>query len=128
MRDDKTANTIADQTHIPLPSLAPSIPCPASHRCATAVPVGASRRSDPAISRFCPVVGCRTMLQLLARRAAESNAFSVPDRNALWSRAEDGLLVEKIAEKKSDPDGYYESSLHELFMNIFKLFELFMNC
>jgi hypothetical protein len=68
------------------------------------------------------------MLQLLARRAAESNAFSVPDRNALWSRAEDGLLVEKIAEKKSDPDGYYESSLHELFMNIFKLFELFMNC
>jgi hypothetical protein len=97
MRDDKTANTIADQTHIPLPSLAPSIPCPASDRCATAVPVGASRRSAPAISRFCPVLGWRTMLQFLARRAAESNAFSVPDRNALWSTAEDGLLVQAVA-------------------------------
>jgi hypothetical protein len=80
-------------THIPLPYLAPSIPCPASDRCATAVPVGASRRSSPVISRFCSVLGWRTMLQLLARRAAESSAFSVPDRNALWSRAEDGLLV-----------------------------------
>jgi hypothetical protein len=28
------------------------------------------------------------MLQLLARREAETIAFSVPDRNALWSRAE----------------------------------------
>ena len=37
------------------------------------------------------------MLQLLARRAAESNAFSVPDRNALWSRAEDDLLVQAVA-------------------------------
>jgi hypothetical protein len=35
--------------------------------------------------------------QFLARRAAESNAFSVPDRNALWSRAEDGLLVQAVA-------------------------------
>ncbi len=91
MRDDKTANTTADYTHIPLPSLVPSsIPCPASDRCATAVPVGAgaSRRSSPAIaiSRFCPVLGWRTMIQLFARRAAESNAFSVPDHNALWSR------------------------------------------
>jgi hypothetical protein len=83
MRDDKTANTIADQTHIPLPSLTPSIPCPASDRCATAVPVGASRRSVPAIRRFCPVLGWRTMLQHLACRAAESDAFSLPDRNAL---------------------------------------------
>jgi hypothetical protein len=55
------------------------------------------RRSAPAISRFCPVLGWRTMLQLLARRAAESIAFSVPDRNALWSRAEDGLLVQAVA-------------------------------
>ncbi len=93
MHDDKTTNTITDQTHIPLPSLVPSIPCPDSDRCATAVPVGASRRSAPTISRFCPVLGWRTMLQLLARRAAESNAFSVPDRNALWSRTEDDLLV-----------------------------------
>jgi hypothetical protein len=43
------------------------------------------------------VLGWRTLLQLLARRAAESNAFSVPDRNALWSRAEDGLLVQAVA-------------------------------
>ncbi len=107
MRDDKTANNTADYTHIPLPSLAPSIPCPASDRCAipcpasdrcaTAVRVGASRRSAPAISRFYPVLGWRTLLQLLVRRAAESYAFSVPDRNALWSRAEDGLLVQAVA-------------------------------
>ena len=37
------------------------------------------------------------MVQLLARRAAESNAFSVPDDNALWSRAEDDLLVQAVA-------------------------------
>ncbi len=43
------------------------------------------------------MLGWRTMLQLLARRATESNAFSVPDRNALWSRAEDGLLVQAVA-------------------------------
>ncbi len=43
------------------------------------------------------MLGWRTMLQLLARRAAESNAFSVPDRNALWSRAEDDLLVQAVA-------------------------------
>jgi hypothetical protein len=96
MRDDKTANTTADHTHIPLPFLAPSIPCPASDRCATAVSVGASRRSAPDIIRFCPVLGWRTMLQLHTRRAAESNAFSVPDRNALWSRAEDDLLVQAV--------------------------------
>ncbi len=53
------------------------------------------RRSAPAISRFCPVLGWRTMLQLLARRAAESNAFSI--RNALWSRTEDDLLVQAVA-------------------------------
>ncbi len=90
--DDKTANTTTDHTHIPLPSLATSIPCPAADRGATVVPVDASRRSSPAISRFCPVLGWRTMLQLLTRRAAESDAFSVPDRNALWSRAEDASL------------------------------------
>ena len=37
------------------------------------------------------------MLQLFARRAAESNAFSVPDHNASWSRAEDDLLVQAVA-------------------------------
>jgi hypothetical protein len=50
-------------------------------------------RKSCKISIFFPL-GCRTMLQFLARRAAESNAFSVPDRNALWSRAEDDLLVQ----------------------------------
>jgi hypothetical protein len=90
MRDDNTANNTANHTHIPLPSLAPSIPCPDSDCCDTAgVPVPPLRRSAPAISRFCPVLEWRTMLQLLARRAAESYAFSIPDRNALWSRAED---------------------------------------
>ena len=43
------------------------------------------------------MLGWRTMLQLLARRAAESNAFSVPDRNASWSRAEDDLLIQAVA-------------------------------
>ena len=43
------------------------------------------------------MLGWRTILQLLARRAAESIAFSVPDRNALWSRAEDDLLVQPVA-------------------------------
>jgi hypothetical protein len=36
------------------------------------------------------------MIQLLARRAAESNVFSVPDRNALWSRTEDDLLMQTV--------------------------------
>jgi hypothetical protein len=96
MRDDKTTNTISDQTHIPLPSLPPSIPCPPSDRCATTVPVGDSRRSIPDIIRFCPVLGWRTILHLLTRRTCESNVFSVPDRN-MWSREEDGLLVQTVA-------------------------------
>ncbi len=36
------------------------------------------------------------MLQLLERRAAESNAFSVPDRNVSWRRTEDDLLVQTV--------------------------------
>ena len=43
------------------------------------------------------MLGWRTMLQLLACRPTESNAFSVPDRNASWSRAEDDLLVQAVA-------------------------------
>ncbi len=43
------------------------------------------------------MLGWWTFLQLLARRTAESIAFSVPDRNALWRRAEDGLLVQAVA-------------------------------
>ena len=100
MHDDKSA-LITQSYHIsylPLAALAPILPPPASDRCDTAgVPVHPSRRSAPAISRFSPVLGWRIFLQLLARRAAESIAFSVPDRNALWSRAEDGLLVQAVA-------------------------------
>ena len=43
------------------------------------------------------MVGGRTIPQLLARRAVESISFSVPDRNALWSRTEDDLLVQDVA-------------------------------
>jgi hypothetical protein len=50
IRDDKTANTTTDYTHLPLSSLGPSIPCPASDRCAT-VAVGVLRRSTPDIRR-----------------------------------------------------------------------------
>jgi hypothetical protein len=49
------------------------------------------------VHRVSPDRGLLCDLRLLARRAAESNAFSVPDRNALWSRAEDGLLVQAVA-------------------------------
>jgi hypothetical protein len=83
-------------SYLPMPSLAHIIACSASDSCDTAVPVPLLWRSAPAISRFCPVLGWRTKLQLFARRAAESNAFSVPDRNALWSRAED-LIVQAVA-------------------------------
>ncbi len=31
------------------------------------------------------------------RRAVESIAFSVPDRNTSWSRAEDDILVQAVA-------------------------------
>ena len=37
------------------------------------------------------------MIQLLECRVAESNACSVSDRNTLWSRVEDGLLVQVVA-------------------------------
>ncbi len=103
MRDDKTANT--DHTHIPLPSLAPSITDPASDRCDIAgVSVPPFRRSAPAISRFCPVLGWRTMMQLFARRAAEFNAYSI--RKALWSSAEDDLLVQTV-EKHSTSESIF---------------------
>jgi len=37
------------------------------------------------------------MLQLLVCRTVDSIAFSVPDRNALWSRTENDLLVQPVA-------------------------------
>ena len=43
------------------------------------------------------MLGWRTILQLPARRAAESISFSVPDRHASWSRTEDDLLVQAVA-------------------------------
>ncbi len=47
------------------------------------------------------MLGWWTILQLLVRRAAESIAFSVPDRNALWSRTEDDLLVQAVAKYRT---------------------------
>ena len=91
MHDDKTDT-------IPLPSLSPSIPCPDSDRCDTGgVSVNPLKRSTPVINRFHPVLVWRTILQLLTCRSTESIAFSVPDRNALWSRSEDDLLVQVVA-------------------------------
>ena len=46
------------------------------------------------------------MLQLFARRAAESNAFSI--RNALWSSAEDDFLVQAVA-KHSTSEAIYRA-------------------
>jgi hypothetical protein len=43
------------------------------------------------------VLGWWTMIQLFACRSAESISFTVPDRNALSSRAEDGLFVKAVA-------------------------------
>ncbi len=34
-------------------------------------------------------------------RTGESITFSVPDRNALWSRAEDDLLVQAVAKNST---------------------------
>ena len=97
MCDDKTTTSTTDHYHISLPSLTPSIPCPDSDSCDTSdVSVPPSRRSAPDISRFHPVMGWRTILQLLVCRAAESIAFSVHDRNALWNRTEDDLLVQVV--------------------------------
>ena len=62
-----------------------------------------SRRSDPDINRFSPVIGWRTFLQLLTCRTSDSIAFSVPDRNTLWSRTEDCVLV-KVVVKQSTSD------------------------
>ncbi len=105
MRDDKTVITTADHNNIPpLPSLAHSILCPASDRCDTTdLLVSPWRRSVPVIRRFNPVMGWWTILQLLTSRAAKSIAFSVLNRNALLSRAEDGLLVQPVV-KYSTPN------------------------
>jgi hypothetical protein len=84
-------------SYLPMPSLGHIIPCPVSDSFDDSVSVSPLRRSDHVISRFCPVLGWRTMLKLPARRAAESNVFSVPDCNAFWSRAEDDLLVQAVS-------------------------------
>ena len=89
--------TSYNSTYLPLPDLAPSLHLPASDRCDMGDgPVPQSRRSVPVINRFSPALGWWTFLQLLERRADESIDFSVPDRNALWIRVEDGLLVQVV--------------------------------
>ncbi len=58
------------------------------------IPPGSpSRKSAPDISRFHPVLGWATILHLLACRAAESIAFSVPDRNVSWIRADENYRL-----------------------------------
>ncbi len=110
MRDDKTANT--EHTHIPLPSLASSITRPDSDRCdivgvSTSICVPPPlRRSVPVIRRFCPVIGWRTMMHLLACRAAESNAFSI--RNALWELEPPGRSEQQCKEHYSLPQSVVE--------------------
>ena len=42
------------------------------------------------------MLGWRTILHLLASRTTESITFSMSDRNTLWSRVEDGLLVQAV--------------------------------
>ena len=46
------------------------------------------------------MLGCRTILHLLSIRSGESITFSVPDPNALWSRAEDGILVQAVVTRR----------------------------
>ncbi len=105
MQDDMTAlqTTPYHMSYLPMPSLTHIIPRPPSDRCDIGgLPVPPSRRSAPAISRFNLVLGWRTFLQLLARRAAESIAFSVPDRNALcikvYYQAVLGVLIDSMVE------------------------------
>ena len=43
------------------------------------------------------MLGWWTIIQLLVCREDESIVFSVPDRNTLWSRSEDDLLVQDVA-------------------------------
>ncbi len=43
------------------------------------------------------MLGWRTMIQIFTSRTAESNVFSVPNHNVLWSRTEDDLLVQAVA-------------------------------
>jgi hypothetical protein len=90
-------------SYLPMSFLTHIIPCPLSDSCDTTVTVPPLRRSVPVINRFCPVLGWWTVLQFLARRAVESNTFSVPDRNGLWIRVEDDLLV-KVVTKHSTSD------------------------
>ena len=91
-------------SYLPMTSLTLGIPYPPSDRSDTVdVSVSPLRRSVPVIYRFSPVLGWWTILQLLTCRATESISFSVPDRNTLWNRAEDDLLVQSVA-KYSTPN------------------------
>ena len=54
------------------------------------------------------------MIQLFARRAAESNVFSVPDHNSLWSTTEDDLLVQPVAVAKHSTSDVLGRDWHEV--------------
>jgi hypothetical protein len=92
--------------------------------------VSPSRRSVPVINRFCPVIGWWTVLQLLVRRVSESIPVSVHDRNTLWSRTEDDLLVQVVSkystsdvlcrdwsEVESELSGHSEIQYKEHYLN-----------
>jgi hypothetical protein len=55
------------------------------------------------------------MLQLFARRAGESNVFSI--RNTLWSRVEDDLLVQVVVKYSTSDVLMYTSSLSPFIIN-----------
>jgi hypothetical protein len=78
-----------------------------SDSCDTGVPI---EEVGPRNNRFCPVIGWWTMLHLLVCRVVESNVFSVPDRNSLWNRTEDDLLVQAVA-KHSTSDVLFSDVL-----------------
>ena len=81
--------TSYNQSYLPLPDLAASIPCPDSDLCDT-------RRSAPAITRFCPTLGWSHLVKSVPHRAAvhvalaASIVLNVPD---MWSREEDNSFA-----------------------------------
>ena len=102
MNDITALHTTSYNTsYLPLPALATSIHCPASDRCdTTGVPVPPPRRSDPAISRFCPTLGWLHLVKSVTHRAAAHVALAAPivlNVPDMWSRDEDNLLLQTIA-------------------------------
>jgi len=109
--------TTAYPNNKPLPASAPSIPCSDSDRCHTGgVLLSPPRRSDPAISRFCPTLGWLHLVKNVNHRSAVNVALAsdivlnVPD---MWSRDDDNLLLQTIANtirlNTDNPDCFLKS-------------------